>query len=1008
MHTCTEGHYWIEAQEFSASNFVDTGGPDKIRIMTAALASTGTLVVAFQRPGEYLEYVFREDRDGLWEYQLWMRYATPCPSTRLTVTLDGTELGSPMLPASGDFFAKFHWENLAAVRVPKGNHVLRFSMCTGVIHPDVVLLTPTDEPIRSGACERRIAEGIAELPRIQEEVTQDRLWLQHDRNGVPLGGLGTGKIELCQDGGFANISTNNNQDAPIATVPGCFFAVRESIQDRPATVRLLQQLGQTDREIEKLTYHGRYPFAEIDYEDTALASRIRLRAFSPMIPYDIEDSCVPGALLRFELTNPSAEAAEVSLGLSWENLIGCGGLARKPEYGPGLAKRVDGQWFHAWNDRTGNDQEVVHTKLGSGLRFFRRDASRPYDSSLGEYAVLCAHGEPNATVEFTRSYDIERGLDSLLKALGASVPEQLLDTAGREGACHPAGIVWMKTRLEPGQTTCVTFALAWHFPVLRDRRGDNWSVHYTRRFDRALDVAEFLLQNRERLSAESVAVSDRISRSSLPDWLINKIINDQFPLTTCTWFDRDGDFSVNEAPSMMTGCLGTIDQRTASQGVYTSLFPELDRRELAAFASYQRKDGLIAHHFGCSSFNKTDGVYPNWPDLCCSFILEVHRYIHATGDIDFCREVYPRIPRAVDWAIALDDDGDGVPDMAPGRGNTYDDHDWPGCSAFVASMWVAGLRAAADLARTMGQQADIDHFTALAGKAVEAMEERLWNGSFYRNFACDDPSRTDGEDCLLPQIAGEWSLDLVDLPRGLPEDRVISALQQVYARNIVGRGFKGPCDEVQPNGDPAWNGTGFQQYSWLYFGALACYRGFVAEALTCWEQSYRQQWQINRQPWKTRLNAYALNGVFNGLPWYMTNTASWYIMHALSGFAYSLVDGWIRIDPRLSESWSDPRSGQPRLSLPLFGSRFWLWLDYRVSSDRIAIKLTPDRQSLAETPSFRTLRTAIPRERTLETVTVNGKSAVDCDFADEIGKGVIQLPAPWPVSDPLEVLLHIR
>ena len=142
--------------------------------------------------------------------------------------------------------------------------------------------------------------------------------------------------------------------------------------------------------------------------------------------------------------------------------------------------------------------------------------------------------------------------------------------------------------------------------------------------------------------------------------------------------------------------------------------------------------------------------------------------------------------------------------MKAGRGNTYDNNEWPGCSAFVASLWIAALRAASDIMRlTGGSAAEAKRYDALAAKAVESMSRRLWNGSFYKNFDCDDPSRRDSEDCLLPQVAGEWALDLTDLPRGLPEDKTLSALRQIYIRNIVGHGFKGPCDEVMPNGDPA-------------------------------------------------------------------------------------------------------------------------------------------------------------------------------------------------------------
>ncbi len=36
-----------------------------------------------------------------------------------------------------------------------------------------------------------------------------------NESGMPLGGIGAGKIEFCPDGRFTNITTNNNWDCPI-------------------------------------------------------------------------------------------------------------------------------------------------------------------------------------------------------------------------------------------------------------------------------------------------------------------------------------------------------------------------------------------------------------------------------------------------------------------------------------------------------------------------------------------------------------------------------------------------------------------------------------------------------------------------------------------------------------------------------------------------------------------------------------------------------------------------
>jgi len=522
MHTPTDSLYWIEAQDFSLSNFARQEGKtaDISMIEDAVLASQGRLVTRFQQPGQFLEYAFREDRDGLWPYQVWLRYASPCPGTRLPITLNGHPVDASLLPASGDFHTKFRWEKVAMIEVAKGNHALRMTIETGVIHPDVLVLTPTDEPITSGACERKILDGAAtiEVAVSREHTSVDRLWMEIERNGVPLGGLGTGKVELCQDGGLANASINNNQDAPMTTLPGSFFVAREVDASGNATVRLLEKGRSPLPEIKNLTYHGCYPFAEVRYEDTALQTQLTLEAFSPMVPYNVPDSTVPAACFRFKAHNPGLSALTLTLGFSWENLIGCGGVGLKPEYGPGAAIRVEGKNYWVWNDRTGNNQETCQTDQGTGLRFVSSPCA--YDSSAGEYVVLCAHDKAVRTA-VTTSYNVEADIAALLEDLrwmAASVPETLLQTPGEEGTRHPAGIVWADVTLAPGDTQAVTFVLAWHFPHARDRFGEDGGVQYTQRFPDATSVADYVLRERERLAAHeaSTTKSAPLSKRTVP------------------------------------------------------------------------------------------------------------------------------------------------------------------------------------------------------------------------------------------------------------------------------------------------------------------------------------------------------------------------------------------------------------------------------------------------------------------------------------------------------------
>jgi len=45
-------------------------------------------------------------------------------------------------------------------------------------------------------------------------------------SGVPLGGIGVGKVELLTDGGFGNFTHQHNWDRPYGWVKGAFAAVR--------------------------------------------------------------------------------------------------------------------------------------------------------------------------------------------------------------------------------------------------------------------------------------------------------------------------------------------------------------------------------------------------------------------------------------------------------------------------------------------------------------------------------------------------------------------------------------------------------------------------------------------------------------------------------------------------------------------------------------------------------------------------------------------------------------
>ncbi|MCX7000314.1 MAG: GH116 family glycosyl-hydrolase, partial [Candidatus Sumerlaeota bacterium] len=179
-------------------------------------------------------------------------------------------------------------------------------------------------------------------------------------NGVPLGGIGCGKIELLTDGSFANATIYNNWDRRTGFLKGSFFAVfyDDGTTKVARMLRLApncadpniadverihkQRLGLPDyseyegvENIAGTEYTGSFPFATIQFEDRALPIRITLDAFSPLIPHDIENSSLPVAFLSFTLDNRTEKTVRTSLLVSQEKW-------RLLRHGSSLLKKLSG------------------------------------------------------------------------------------------------------------------------------------------------------------------------------------------------------------------------------------------------------------------------------------------------------------------------------------------------------------------------------------------------------------------------------------------------------------------------------------------------------------------------------------------------------------------------------------------------------------------------------------------------------------------------------------------
>ncbi len=696
-------------------------------------------------------------------------------------------------------------------------------------------------------------------------------------SGVPLGGMGCGKLEITGNGMFTAFTGNNNQDCPIYRMPGSFMAISDGRETR---IVRKDPLGLPYVPAEKAESDLEFPFAVIRCSDNGLGAAAEIRAFSPHIPGNAADSSLPCVYFDVELRNVSDSPINAAFCFSWENIINVGGSMMTHNAGERLFPLCYHTWnpSYPWSDRRKNRCE----RKGSAL-IFGADDDRGNPSSFGNHILWCSDGSAECLPD--RSIMPEREADFAAHLRGGEYKPGTDESEFRAGA-------WIVRRdLGPGESAKFGFILAWYMPSLIGADGKDYGVRYAARFSGAEDLLSYLISEKERLYNGTRIVNDAVNRSSLPGMFKRRLLDDRFVVNTCSWYDKDGNFSINEAPTGMSGCLGTLDQRTASQVYYNSFFPELDDNELELFRLSQAEDGMCAHEIGFSALTLEARPFSKWPDLADSYIIQVFHHYQRTGDISFLERHWPHMKKAIEWTLTLDDAKCGIPFICPGRGTTYDNQFWEGINSFISTMQIAAYRIGAKAARTVGEPETADKWDALADKAQRYRMDHLWNedgGYFYNAY---DPNRdaTD-QSCFIASLAGEWAAARAGIVPDLGYDRMKRAASEILARCTSDTG-------ITDQGGRKEETAGFMQYPMAYLASAALYGG---DTDTAWRFAEINDRVINRPGVSTHFDqglTYMIDDSRHGLPYYMTAPASWNMLEALAGLCADRASKVLRLSP---------------------------------------------------------------------------------------------------------------
>ncbi len=877
--------------------------------------------------GQVHEYSFELPVDGSFKLHIWGIWGKPPGEVAVALNDQPVFRG---IASPGD---PRHWR-LGEVVLPRGRHKLTV---TATEPFQGALLSDDPEIVASGKAilllDNRQVEGLFERRLRRNTDTERKLLVRHGflferefdaekcnvPSGVPLGGIGAGKVELTARGFFTAATTNNNQDCPIYRLPGSYFAIQAERGSQRVT-RLLQTqtVDQLFRPVQAIDALLRFPEAHLKYRDPFLPVSVELHAFSPHVPHDVENSGLPCALFRFTVANPSPAAQTIRLLYSWENIVNVGGsMLRNNQNSQELLPVVHHTWNHSfpWSCRKANYQEASKATDGTGLQFAARD-DQHNPSSFGRHMIWTP-----ADAIVVPDRDIAGGELAFVNWFEGGCQGDFVPAGGEP---FRAGALIGERTFAPGASGTIDFVLAWHMPRQIDKSGNDMGVYYARKFADVQAVVRHAWASRGQLLEQTQSVRKALEASTLPAWLVTKLLNERFVANTNTTFDNQGRFSVNEAPTGMHNCLGTLDQRTGSGGFWTMFFPGLDAVELEMFTRCQGQNGAPAHDLGNGEFNLTPRPFP-WPDLAAAYVIQVHRHFLRTGDRAFLNLHWPFVRSAVEWAIGLDETGDAIPTLKPGRGTTYDNQQWDGISAFIATLHEAGLTLAADLAGRMEDAALATRWSQLAAKAAASRQKHLWveSGGYLRN-AFDPATGKADEGVFLSSLAGDWAILAGGGDVHLDKAILNRAMESIVKKCLLGRGM---TDQGGKNNQQ----SAFMQYPMAYFAGAALLLG--REDLA-WTFMFFQD-QIITCPPSTHFNqtlTYNPDGTAYGLPYYMTAPASWFCIDALAG----VVPDVDRQRLQLGTTWL--WSGQ---SVPVFLTSSWFAAAAHRDAQGVTLRLTP-------------------------------------------------------------------
>lgn len=620
----------------------------------------------------------------------------------------------------------------------------------------------------------------------------------------PLGGIGTGSIGLAGNGRLIDWEIRN-RSAKGSYNRYSGFMIKAEDNGKLVDFRVLNGDQQTDLSgqyakttftgfghgpfpallsgiphFRDVTFKGEYPFAEICFSEAKFPGKVSMTAFNPFIPMNSADSSLPAAFFEIKVKNDSARKLDYTLAGSLSSLF--------------------------------NDPEIVRLENGC---MFRSAKVAAESSEYGELAMLTDHGDIS---HIDRWYDgtnvisMNMFLNDFLSPGRLPVreynPVQYQSTYTSTIAAH--------FTLKPGESRTVRYVISWYFPNVEnfwnppreEKDKHSWKNYYATQFSSSQDVASYSLENFSRLRDDSMRFKNALYSSTVPKVVVEAVSAAVSTLKTATCMRlENGEFYAFEGVHEESGsCEGTCSHVWNYTYAMPFLFPDLERSIRRLDFKYNKlENGGLGFRLQLPLGRAAAGRA--CLDGQAGAVFKTYREWKISGDNEFLRELWHDVKDALAffWSESNPDFWDMKKSgVISGRQHNTLDIDLYGPNAWLTGMYLAALKAGAEMADAMGEPDTAKEYRVIFAKGRAYLNSKLYNGEYYiqdidladksilkKTGAEHDFVGENGEirfqiknGCIIDQTLGQWHADLLSLGDIFEREKVKSALESIYKYNF--------------------------------------------------------------------------------------------------------------------------------------------------------------------------------------------------------------------------------